>query len=232
MPVIICVAPGRTPLTIFKLQSILPLVLPIVISSSDTTFLPYKMVDEAADLPSWVIPQLSSPLFLSDLRDIYDELVQKVKQEEPKDPNPYLNVTLVCCLLLQIHQHETEDSDPPILTEGQHMILESTIFRSKLLLECLGVVDDGVVDMESYLQVDRATDTKDSVNSSYSWKWTQSRELISFDRKALAEEEDILIRMAESPIPPSSQETAGTAGTSDGDRDLQRRIRKEWALPS
>jgi len=175
------------------------------------------------DRPSWLLPALdSSSASPRELRDLYDSLVDQLTgattstttTEQDIHPPPcgasqYLNLQMVCTLLLKAQQMRRGDGRDvkALMNTMQESTVSSTLERSGFLLRRLRVDDSTMVDFESSLRVEW-----DSDSNRCRWEWRRSDDaesddggddddLMNLDPRALEEEERALIQMAETPIP-------------------------------
>lgn len=164
-------------------------------------------MSSTAPLSSWVLPELAknAPLNLHDLRGAYDSVVAQIARSTEEnfrsDPSVLWNAQLICRLLLLLCQH-----DNSIMTAEQKLVMETTLYRSKMLLSCLG--DDSVPEEDSLLLQVRTR--RDSVHHrliDFTWTWTTSNSephipnLADMDREVLAHEADLLSAIAATPTP-------------------------------
>jgi hypothetical protein len=153
------------------------------------------MASQEQDFPDWVLPVLRSPtISINDLQNLYDSLLEQVSAFEEADAPPILfNLQLVSRLLLSVNSDEHYSS-----------VLRTTLHRSYEILKYLNVptsVDKQSVEIISVKHTELM------------WRWRNdngNREILCWDRNAIAKEEEMLLLMAATPIPGEDTELHNT----------------------
>lgn len=139
---------------------------------------------EDTSIPLWVMEDLRKPQSKLELQAIYDSLLHQAQQpEHTKDTAIYLNLKLVCIMLLFCN-----------LSSQQQTALSATLDHASQCLQRLLEKNDDDLD-EDAVQVTLEHGR---------YRWRQTCVLSGLDPNVLEEEEACLVAMAITPIPGES----------------------------
>ena len=158
----------------------------------------------------WIDDRLMSPIRVTELIRIYDNLIHSlVSTTDEFAPNAvaiYSNLWLACLLL---------ERSNDCLTYMQRERVTQTKERCLLILEVSEMYADTPVDLLVSESV--ATETE---NGLISWNFHNT---ISFNKSELVKEETVLVEMANTPIPDQSSDSL-----QDQWGELRNRVRQAW----
>lgn len=189
-------------------------------------------------MASWIDNQLQSPVRLTKLATLFDQLVTSLNTADDDYPHSKhvataSNLWFVCCLL-QRTKHNT-------LTTAQMESVQITKAKALVLLEVLNLYTDETPleqlwSLEDCLHVTVPTNDDGGDDGLVSWEFTTNLTL-NLDKAALLEEEAELLVMANTPIPATTEGdqrmilSHGTATSSTNYQhwsDVQSKIRQLW----
>lgn len=160
----------------------------------------------------WIDNQLVSPIRVVELTRIYDRLVataSKVRAFNAKDVGVYSNLWLTCVLV----EHAKE-----VLSDSQNEAVTETKIKSHFMVEMFDLYADTPLDMLSPESLIVEFETATQV---LSWKFEQK---INLDMDAIAQEETMLVEMANTLIP----EKVSNDSLQSRWHELQARVRQVW----
>lgn len=177
---------------------------------------------------------IPSSVSFIDLVKTYDRLlmqlnassaaVASITEEQRQQYSDRLGtLRLVCSLLL---------SDAVMWTEQrQRAVLESTARRAQLLQQCIGTTRETYDDEAALLAVHvevSSSSTSDLMHIEWSLAEDDDNFLLSINKEDLAAEEELLLQMANTPIPTVQILEEENCSTTISTIKLQNRLREEW----